>query len=59
MRHTKAYQSPGVIQTVDVALEQAFLAGSIVDAFNAGGINTSAQPVENKNFDDGFNFVWE
>ena len=60
MTKMKAYQSPCILNTVEVALEKDFLAGSVVDSLNAGGLYTAPQAVEDVPLDSGdFNFVWE
>ena len=56
----RPYSNPRILAATEVRLEQAFLDGSIVDALNAGGIDTTPQAVESKDFDSGgFNFIWE
>jgi hypothetical protein len=56
----RPYSTPRILAATEVRLEQAFLGGSIVDALNAGGINTTPQIVESTDIDSGgFNFIWE
>ena len=55
------YRSPVVLQETAILLEQAFLAGSVVDKMNEGGVVTKTQDVTNQDFDNGseYNFKWE
>ncbi len=55
------YKTPAVIRKVSIELESPLLAGSVVDSFNAGGVDTTGQEVVKKNMDDGtsFNHIWE
>lgn len=53
----KAYQSPAILQTVTVLLEQDFLDGSITPVLE---VESVGQQVEEKDFSSGeFNFEWE
>ena len=54
------YHKPIVLKTVTVCQEKSFLAGSVVDQMNKGGIYTTPQKVEHEDFSTGeMNFKWE
>ncbi len=55
------YKSPAVIRRVSFEIESPLLAGSVVNNFNKGGVDTAGQEVVDKDMDDGanFNHVWE
>ncbi len=40
------YQSPLVLQLLETEIEDALLAGSVVDDMNSGGTSTAGQEVE-------------
>jgi hypothetical protein len=50
------YISPQILAQAGVELESVLLA-SVVDAFNAGGVDTQAMPVESIDMADE-NFYW-
>lgn len=52
----KEYTCPSVLAIAELELETVLLA-SVVDAFNAGGVDTQAMPVESVDMADE-NFYW-
>lgn len=60
LRQKTPYGRPLVLQETAIQLERDLLAGSVVDDFNEGGVFTTFQIVENRDFEsDDFNFKWE
>lgn len=43
---TKPYESPAVLDRVSLELEQAILAGSVLDSLNSSGARSQSQELE-------------
>ena len=57
----RRYISPGVRRRISLEMEQAILAGSVVEAFNGeSGVTTAGQEVQEKDFASAiFNHQWD
>ena len=57
----KQYISPSVVRSVAVETGAEILAGSVVEAFNEGGVETTGQEVKEMDFSNeaSFSHDWE
>lgn len=56
----KTYTPPRVLRKAELVPEQSLLGGSVTNSLNMGGVDTTPQTVEDRNFDsNSFNFQWE
>ncbi len=60
MRKSK-YISPAVVRSVAIETDTEILAGSVVDVFNEGGVQSTGQEVQEMDFSNetAFSHDWE
>ncbi len=55
------YKTPAIKRKISIDMETPILAGSVVDAFNEGGVKSAGQEVVDQDFSNEtlFNHDWE